>query len=114
MQNAKENGRGKEVAKKIAKKSGLGLGKGGETVLSNTMRQTESGLEKRYEIIPNNAVKQRERGLQGIEIPEKLTSHVNSRAGMCSRASHMIHQVIKKRNHTCLVRLEKTQREKSS
>jgi len=83
MQNAKENGRGKEVAKKIAKESGLGLGKGGETVLSNTMRQTESGLEKRYEIIPNDVVKQRERGLQkGIEIPEKLTSHVNSRAAV--------------------------------
>lgn len=49
----------------------------------------------------------RRRLQNGVQLPEKLTSHVNSRAEKCSPASHMIHQLII--NQICLMCLEKTQ-----
>ena len=99
------------------KQSERGLDKGDERTPNNAVKQSESGLEKGDKIIPNNAVKQSERGLEkGGEIPENgLRRQQNPAQNVqTSKKSHMIHQVINKRNQTCFVCLEKLQNGKHS
>ena len=49
-QNVKENSREQRSSKEVAKKSGRGLEKGGETVLNNAVKQSKRGPEKGGEI----------------------------------------------------------------